>query len=34
VKTAIVMLRAGVEAAEAERRLEAAAGSVAQALGG
>ena len=34
VKTAIVMLRAGVEAAEAERRLEAAAGSVLQALGG
>jgi len=32
VKVAIVMLRAGVDAAEAERRLEAAAGSVAQAL--
>ena len=32
VKTAIVMLRAGVDAAAAERRLEAAAGSVAQAL--
>ena len=34
VKVAIVMLRAGVDAAEAERRLTAAAGSVAQALGG
>jgi N-acetylmuramic acid 6-phosphate etherase len=34
VKTAIVMLRAEVDAAEAERRLEAAAGSVARALGG
>lgn len=33
VKTAIVMLRAGVDAAEAERRLDAAAGSVALALG-
>ena len=33
VKVAIVMLRAGVDAAEAERRLEAAAGSVALALG-
>jgi N-acetylmuramic acid 6-phosphate etherase len=32
VKVAIVMLRAGVDAAAAERRLEAAAGSVAQAL--
>jgi len=34
VKVAIVMLRAGVDAAEAERRLEAAAGSVERALAG
>ncbi len=34
VKVAIVMLRAGVDAAEAERRLAAAAGSVEQALAG
>ena len=33
VKCAIVMLRAGVDAAEGERRLLAAAGSVRQALG-
>ncbi len=33
VKTAIVMLRAGVDAAEARRRLDAADGSVAAALG-
>ena len=34
VKVAIVMLRVGVDAAEAERRLETAAGSVAAALAG
>lgn len=34
VKVAIVMLEAGVDAAEAERRLDAASGSIAQALAG